>query len=296
MCVIRTEQEMHELILSVAKGDNRIRAVYMNGSRANPKVKKDILQDYDIVYVVTKTGLFIENEAWIHVFGELIMLQEPDRMDLAAGLEVDVSRSYSYLMLFTDGNRIDLHIETKEAMLEQYGKDSLTIPLLDKDGILPEIPFASDHSYYVKEPTAIRYFHVCNEFWWCQQNVAKGIWRKEIPYAKNMAETIVRPMLDEMVSWWIGMNHNFQVSSGKMGKYFHEYLPEEYWDMYRQTYGDSSDENMWQSLFMMNDLFRLLGEEVAKQQNLSYPAEDDIKMTKYLKRLRSMPINAENIF
>ncbi|MED3961485.1 aminoglycoside 6-adenylyltransferase [Niallia taxi] len=293
---MRTEQEMHELILSVAKGDNRIRAVYMNGSRANPKVKKDILQDYDIVYVVTKTGLFIENEAWIHVFGELIMLQEPDRMDLAAGLEVDVSRSYSYLMLFTDGNRIDLHIETKEAMLEQYGKDSLTIPLLDKDGILPEIPFASDHSYYVKEPTAIRYFHVCNEFWWCQQNVAKGIWRKEIPYAKNMAETIVRPMLDEMVSWWIGMNHNFQVSSGKMGKYFHEYLPEEYWDMYRQTYGDSSDENMWQSLFMMNDLFRLLGEEVAKQQNLSYPAEDDIKMTKYLKRLRSMPINAANIF
>ena len=81
-----------------------------------------------------------------------------------------------------------------------------------------------------------------------------------------------------------------------MGKYFHEYLPEEYWVMYRQTYGDSSDENMWQSLFMMNDLFRLLGEEVAKQQNLSYPAEDDIKMTKYLKRLRSMPINAENIF
>ena len=287
---------MHELILNVAKGDNRIRAVYMNGSRANPKVKKDILQDYDIVYVVTKTGLFIEDEAWIHVFGELIMLQEPDRMDLAAGLEVDVSRSYSYLMLFTDGNRIDLHIETKEAMLEQYGKDSLTIPLLDKDGILPEIPFASDHSYYVKEPTAIRYFHVCNEFWWCQQNVAKGIWRKEIPYAKNMEETIVRPMLDEMVSWWIGMNHNFQVSSGKMGKYFREYLPEEYWDMYRQTYGDSSDENMWQSLFMMNDLFRLLGEEVAKQQNLSYPAEDDIKMTKYLKRLRSMPINAENIF
>lgn len=287
---------MHELILNVAKGDNRIRAVYMNGSRANPKVKKDILQDYDIVYVVTKTGLFIEDEAWIHVFGELIMLQEPNRMDLAAGLEVDVSRSYSYLMLFTDGNRIDLHIETKEAMLEQYGKDSLTIPLLDKDGILPEIPFASDHSYYVKEPTAIRYFHVCNEFWWCQQNVAKGIWRKEIPYAKNMAETIVRPMLDEIVSWWIGMNHNFQVSSGKMGKYFREYLPEEYWDMYRQTYGDSSDENMWQSLFMMNDLFRLLGEEIAKQQNLSYPAEDDIKMTKYLKRLRSMPINAENIF
>ncbi|WP_328593479.1 aminoglycoside 6-adenylyltransferase [Niallia circulans] len=296
MCVIRSEQEMLELIYMIAKSDDRIRAVYMNGSRANPQVKRDILQDYDIVYVVTETGLFIKDEAWIKVFGELIMLQEPDRMDLAAGREVDVSRSYSYLMLFSDGNRIDLHIETKEEMLEQYGKDSLTVPLLDKDGILPEIPFASDCSYHVKEPTAIRYSHVCNEFWWCQQNVAKGIWRKEIPYAKNMAETIVRPMLDEMVSWWIGMNHNFQVSSGKMGKYFREYLPEEYWYMYEHTYGDSSEENMWQSLFMMNDLFRLLGEEVAKQHNLNYPANDDSKMTKYLQRLRSMPINAENIF
>ena len=33
---MRSEKEMFELILRVVKADERIRAVYMNGSRANP--------------------------------------------------------------------------------------------------------------------------------------------------------------------------------------------------------------------------------------------------------------------
>ena len=37
---MRSEQEMYDLILDIAKTDERIRAVYMNGSRANPKIKK----------------------------------------------------------------------------------------------------------------------------------------------------------------------------------------------------------------------------------------------------------------
>lgn len=293
---IRTEWEMLELILGTARSDDRIRAVYMNGSRTNPNAGTDIMQDYDVVYVVKETGSFLADACWIKVFGDLIMLQEPDRMDMAAGREVGISQSYGYLMLFTDGNRIDLHIETQESMLDHYGCDSLTVPLLDKEGILPKISPSSDSMYHVKAPSEVRFQHVCNEFLWCQQNVAKGIWRKELPYAKNMAETIVRPMLDEMVSWWIGINREFGVSTGKMGKYFGDYLPEEYWSMYKQTYADSNYENMWQALFIMSDLFRFLGEAVAKYLNYCYPHKDDQAMTKYLMRIRSMPKDAKHIF
>lgn len=41
---MRTEKEMQELILNIAKQDERIRAVYMNGSRTNPNVPKDIFR------------------------------------------------------------------------------------------------------------------------------------------------------------------------------------------------------------------------------------------------------------
>lgn len=45
-----------------------------------------------------------------------------------------------------------------------------------------------------------------NDFWWCLQNVAKGIWRDELPYAKQMFEHIIRPHLDEMISWWVALD------------------------------------------------------------------------------------------
>jgi aminoglycoside 6-adenylyltransferase len=113
---MRTEQEMFELILAVAKADERIRAVYMNGSRANPNVDKDKYQDYDIVYVVTETESFLTDKSWISIFGDIAIVQEPDSNDLGWGQNADYSRSYCWLMLFKDGTRIDLHIQIKEVM------------------------------------------------------------------------------------------------------------------------------------------------------------------------------------
>ena len=42
---------MYDLILSVAKEDERVRGVLLNGSRADTSRKKDDLQDYDIIYI-----------------------------------------------------------------------------------------------------------------------------------------------------------------------------------------------------------------------------------------------------
>lgn len=59
---MRSEEKMYELIMNIAKADDRVAAVYMNGSRTNPNVPKDIFQDYDIVYVVRETKSFIEDK------------------------------------------------------------------------------------------------------------------------------------------------------------------------------------------------------------------------------------------
>jgi hypothetical protein len=56
---MRTETQMMDLILSVASQDERIRAVYMTGSRTNADAPEDLFQDYDIVYVVTELGSFL---------------------------------------------------------------------------------------------------------------------------------------------------------------------------------------------------------------------------------------------
>ena len=56
---MRNEREMFDLILHVAKGNERVRGAWLNGSRANPNVPKDRWQDYDIVYLVKAMDSFL---------------------------------------------------------------------------------------------------------------------------------------------------------------------------------------------------------------------------------------------
>lgn len=284
---MRSEQEMIDLILKVAKEDDRIRAVYIGGSRTNPNVKKDIYQDYDIGYVVTETKSFLDNRSWVSVFGDIAILQEPDLVDSAFGIKHDFNRSYTWLMLFKDGNRIDLGIQIKEKMLEGYTNDKLTILLLDKDNCLPQIPQSSDEDYWVKKPTELQYASCCNEFWWCLNNVGKGIARDELPYAMWMFNVVVRDMLVRMIEWYIGINTDFSVSAGKLGKFFKKYLPKEFYEMYSKTYSDSDYNNLWTSVFISCELFRTIAMTVSEHFGYTYNQSEDTNMTEYLIKIKN---------
>ena len=150
---MRTEKEMFDLILGVAEKDERILGVYMNGSRANPKAPKDIFQDFDIVYVVKETKSFIRDKEWVDIFGERLIMQLPDELDKIAGIKTNFKNDYGYLMQFIDGNRIDLHIQTKEFALKELKRDKLSIILLDKDNIFPKLPEPTDEEHWIKKPT-----------------------------------------------------------------------------------------------------------------------------------------------
>lgn len=102
---MRSEQEMMQMILDYAKNDDRVRAVGMNGSRTNPNAPKDRFKDYDIVFLVTDMNSFIGDNDWVDCFGSRIIMQTPEDMKL---LPPELDGNYSYLMLFSDGNRIDL--------------------------------------------------------------------------------------------------------------------------------------------------------------------------------------------
>ncbi|WP_404293290.1 aminoglycoside 6-adenylyltransferase [Cytobacillus kochii] len=285
---MRSETEMMATIIDFAKNEERIFAVYMNGSRTNINVPRDQFQDYDIVYVVEDTEPFIKNQNWIASFGELIMKQEPDKNDFGKEIVQDF-KSYGFLMLFTDGNRIDLRFQTKEVMRKEYGEDKLTVPLLDKGEYLPIIPPPTDVDYHVQTPSEGEYDAYTNNFWWCLQNVAKGIWRDEWPYAQAMFNSDIRDALNKMVDWWIGIQYDFRISTGKLGKYYKCYLPPSYWEMYRKTYSDGDEENMWEAVMTTCKLFRALAQEVANHLRFSYPINDDRRMLAYLEGVRQLP-------
>lgn len=293
---MRTEKEMFDLILNIAKNDDRIRAVYMNGSRANPNIKKDIFQDYDIVYVVEETESFINDSKWIDNFGQLIISQEPDKNDKIRGLDFDFSKSYGYLMQFTDGNRIDLHIDTIDETLSKYGEDKLTVPLLDKDNILPRIPKATDEDYWVKKPSFGEFYCTCNNFWWTVPYCAKGLWREEILYTIDIMNNCVRQGLLIMLYWQVGIETDFKISIGKSNKFLKSYVSEEIWNDLMSTFNMSNYEDAWNSLFTACKLFEQVVIKVSDKLSFEYDIEEGRRVFEFVKHIKELPKDAKEIY
>ncbi|MCC2337926.1 aminoglycoside 6-adenylyltransferase [Bacillus tropicus] len=290
---MRTEKEMLDLIINTAKEDERIRAVIMNGSRVNPHVKRDCFQDYDIMYVVKDIQSFTSNHNWIHRFGEIMIVQMPEEMSL---VPPDGDGKFPYLMQFMDGNRIDLTLVPVELINNFVGQDSLSKLLLDKDNCIEEFPPASDKDYLIKKPTEKEFLGCCNEFWWCSTNVAKGLWREELSYAKGMLDGPVRDMFIVMLEWHIGMKTDFIVNAGKFGKHFEQYIEKDMWEQFKRTFSNAEYENIWESFFVMGDLFREVANEIANTYRYRYPQDDDDKVTNYLKHVKALPKDSTSIY
>jgi len=275
---MRSEAEMTALILGIAKADERVRAVLMNGSRANPNAPKDIYQDYDIAYLVTDIASFYNKPDWaVEHFGQPLIMQMPEAMRGADG-----GGHFNYQMIFPDGNRIDLScVPISEENLRQY--DCLTVTLLDKDGIVPAYPPPTDREFWLQEPSALDFMSCCNNFWWCLNNAVKGIARDELPYVMHMLNRWVRAELHDMIRWYIGTLHGFAFSAGKQGKYFKRYLPAKIYARYEKTYSSGDYHDIKASIDVMCDLFHDLALPVGARFGFAYRQDEEDGMREYLK-------------
>lgn len=284
--VMRTPEEILELVLKIAREDERIRAVMLTGSRTNPDCPVDVYQDFDIVYFVDEVKPFWDNMQWIEEkFGKPSLIQKPESMEL---VPPDNDGNYAYLMIFPDGNRIDLQITAES--YEDDGEPAKV--LLDKEGNFPKIEVKKDF-WYVKKPNQKIFSDCCNEFHWCLNNVAKGIARDELSYAMEMLNHYVRDMLILMLEWYIGVNHDFSVSTGKCGKYFKRLLPEEVYKKFMDTYSDADYEHLWQAAFHTLDLFGDVAREVAGQMQFQYDEAEEKGIEHYMKQVKDKMLKYE---
>ena len=99
---MRSEKEVYDIVLNFAKTDKRIRMVTLEGSRTNTNIPPDDFQDFDITFFVTDMDSFTSDDKWLDIFGERLILQKPEDMELFPAVE----KGFSYLMLFTDDVKI----------------------------------------------------------------------------------------------------------------------------------------------------------------------------------------------
>lgn len=281
---MRSEKEMMELILNKAKHDERIRACYLNGSRADENATHDQYCDYDIVYVVNDIRSFTNNPKWVDYFGERLIMQTPDDW-YSHPYNYNGTDWYGYLMQFADGNRIDLGLVDVTNISEINAENDIQPRriLLDKDRRVELYDVPVGDIYNVKPPTEKEYIDTCNEFWWLTTNIVKGICREELHYVKVMMEQYERDMFLKMLSWKIGIKYDFKVSVGKCSKYLKRYLTYDELIRFTNLYPNGTYADIKEKLFLSFDYFEELSQMVAVHFNFEYRKNEAINVRNYVK-------------
>ena len=169
---MRTEPEMLDLILQTAKV-LKVEAVAMSGSRINPKAPKDEFQDYDVIYIVDDLTNLTIDLSWLDQFGT----RNIEQHNILGNRRL-------YLMLFKDGNRIDLTLCPKEYIKEWVESEADFTVLEDPKGLfVPHSP--SPDRFWTSPASETDFEKSYNEFWWVSAYVVKGIYRKQVIYATD---------------------------------------------------------------------------------------------------------------
>ena len=266
---MRTEAEMLDVILKISE-TLQVEAVAMSGSRTNQKASKDEFQDYDVVYVVENLDELIIDLSWLDQFGKRIIEQH-----------VLLDHRRLYLMLFEDGNRIDLTLCPKDHIQEWVDSEANYTVLEDKMGLfMPHSP--SPQRYWADPASQIDFEKVCNEFWWVSAYVVKGIHRKQLIYATDHLYGNCQQELLKVLAWQLTADKG-TIDVGKNYKHLFQYLPAEKEKEFSNLLDFSSLDKITQSLFATIQLFHQEAQSLAHKMGFDYKKDVAEKMIQYAK-------------
>lgn len=278
---MRTETEMLDVILKTAE-TLQVATVAMSGSRTNSQAPQDEFQDYDVVYVVENLDELISDLSWLGQFGKRIIEQE-----------VRLGHRRLFLMLFEDGNRIDLTLCPKQQIQEWVDSEADYTVLKDDKGLFESYP-PSPKRYWTNPASQTDFEKACNEFWWVSAYVVKGICRKQVIYATDHLYDICQQELLKVLAWQVASDSG-KVDIGKNYKYLFNYLPTEKGKEFSNLLDFSSVEKLTQSLFATMQLFHREAQRLAHKMGFDYDKEVAEKMIEYAKeRVKKFGNNWKN--
>ena len=264
---MRTETEMMNLILQIAES-LKVDAAALSGSRTNDHAPKDEFQDYDVVYVVNDLDNLTSDLSWLCQFGKRIIEQE-----------VALEHRRLYLMLFEDGNRIDLTLCPKDYIQEWIDSEAGFTVLEDPEHLFE--PYSPNIERYWTSPATEKDFEkVCNEFWWVSAYVMKGIHRNHLVYATDHLYGICQQELLKLLAWQVASERG-KVDIGKNYKYLFNYLPAEKEKEFSDLLDFSSIDKITQSLLATMQLFHREAQRLAQKLGFDYDKEVAEKMIQY---------------
>ena len=263
----RSQEQMLSLIFQTAKS-LQVDAVALSGSRTDTKALKDEFQDYDVVYVVDDLDNLTNDLSWLDQFGKRIIEQE-----------VTLGYRRLYLMLFEDGNRLDLTLCPEDHIQEWVDREAGFTVLEDPENLF-EPYFQNPERYWITPATETDFKKACNEFWWVSAYVVKGICRKQLIYATDHLYGICQQELLKILAWQVAADKG-TIDIGKNYKYLFNYLPSEKEKDFSNLLDFSSLDKIIQSLSATMQIFHQEAQSLSQKMGFEFDREVAEKMIEY---------------
>ena len=287
---MRNKEEMMKLIMDVAINDERIRAVTMEGSRASKNATHDQYCDFDICYIVSDIREFTKDNKWVEIFGEILIVQYP--MDwYSHPYNYAGHDNFAYLIQFKDGNRIDLTLIDVCNIDKEQGCCEPRIVLLNKDNF-KELKQINDESvFYIQKPSEMEYYNTCNEFRWLSVYISKGLCREELYYAKYAYDVLMMEMFIKMLNLKIGVDNDFNVTTGDHSKYLKRFLTLEEMKRFHSVFPNGTYEDIWSKLYVIYDYFAEIAKYVGEALKYNFDAKETEEVRIFLSERQKQCVN-----
>ncbi len=262
-------------ILGFAESIPAVKVVVMNGSRVNPNAPVDKFQDYDLIFFVEDPAEhdFKLDLSWISRFGDPVITQQNNFEN----------GSYIVMTQYKSGLRIDLNFYDLKFLEETIAADSLTRVLFDRDNQINDPHVPDESTYYIVKPTQKEFTELMNEFWWIQSYITKGLLRNEITYAKYMFDNILIECVKKVLNWEIGFKHNWQVNTGKCGKWLKNYLPGVEYTAFLELYPSIDPDDILKKLLLTQQFVHEKAQAFSSRMEFKYNLGEADRVIKFIK-------------
>jgi aminoglycoside 6-adenylyltransferase len=281
-----------ERIIEWAKSQDAIRAVLLTSTRAFPGAHVDALSDHDVILIVLDIQPFVEDRTWLNDFGDvLVAYWDPVFPDPEFGIDrtANVTQYASGLKIDFTLLPVSLFEKIIAAPTLPEELDAGYRVLLDKDSLTASMLPSTGQAYIPRPPTPDAYLTWVNDFFSDAPYVAKCLWRGELLPMKWCLDYDMKHIyLRQVLEWRAGMDHNWSVPTGSLGKGLRRLLPPDIWAELERCYAGTRPEENWEALANTMALFRRVAIEVGDHLGYTYPYDLDRRVAAYVERIKQL--------
>jgi aminoglycoside 6-adenylyltransferase len=236
-------------LVAWAEADENIRAVVLTGSVARDPDAVDEDADLDIELYVTDPAPLLQDDAWYHQFGEVLVVEALENPGWHP----------TRLVYYADG-KIDFMIAAVAVLTEAVDYDRPFRLLIDKDGLGRAFRFISGPGSRPPTPAefleCVHWFHAAIIMW------AKYL-KRDDPWSARHRDWESKTVLLTMLEWDHKARKGWEYDTWYLGAHLREWVDPDLLDDIAACWSGFGREESVRALRASLDLFELLSSRTA---------------------------------